>query len=187
MGVLGHDPIHGDEGIRRLRRTEYEQLAALGCFEGERVELIDGVLVSMSPQSPRHTFVIRRLTHILVRAVGERAEVQVQGPLVVSEISEPEPDVALVRPGLRSEHATRAFLVVEVADSSLRRDRESKARLYASIGVPEYWIVNLVDGVVEIATEPGADGYGRVTRHGREDTLRLVVFPDITVAVDDIL
>jgi Uma2 family endonuclease len=185
--VLGQGPIRGDEGIRRLRRTEYEQLAALGCFEGERVELVDGLLVSMSPQSPRHTSAIRRLNHILVRAVGERAEVQVQGPLVVSEISEPEPDVALVTPGLRSEHATRAFLVVEVADSSLRRDREIKAQLYASIGVPEYWIVNLVDGVVEVSTEPGADGYGRVTTHGRGDTLRLVAFPDITVAVNDIL
>jgi Uma2 family endonuclease len=185
--VLGSDSIHGDEGIRRLRRTEYEQLAALGCFEGERVELIEGLLVSMSPQSPRHTFAIRRLTHILVRAVGERADVQVQGPLVVSDVSEPEPDVALVTRGLRSEHATRAFLVIEVADSSLRRDREIKARLYASIGVPEYWIVNLTDGTIEVSTEPSSAGYGRVTSHGRGDTLRLVAFPDITVAVDDIL
>jgi Putative restriction endonuclease len=69
--------IEGDEGIRPLRRAEYDQLVALGCFDGERIEFIEGMLVTMSPQGPRHTSIIRRLTHILVRAVGDRAEVQV--------------------------------------------------------------------------------------------------------------
>jgi Uma2 family endonuclease len=95
--------------------------------------------------------------------------------------------VALVPPGLHDEHAARAFLVIEVADSALRRDRLIKPRLYARIGVPEYWIVNLVEQAIEVATEPGDDGYRRIVTHGRGATLRLVALPDIVIPVDEIL
>jgi Uma2 family endonuclease len=176
------------ERVRPLRRVEYEKMVAEGLFEGERVELIEGVIVELSPQDPRHAGTVQRLTKVLGRALLGRADVRIQLPLAASDESMPEPDAAVVKMGDYDEaHPTTAFLVVEVAEASLRKDRKLKADLYARAGVPEYWIVNLVDRLIEVHTEVAGAAYTRVTPVRPGESLRLRAFPDIEIAVSELL
>lgn len=129
---------------RLMSRDEYERLVAAGMFEDERVELIHGIVVRMAPIGPAHADPIDVLNRHFVRALDERAVVRVQLPFAASDDSEPEPDLALVPPRRYADrHPHQAFLVIEVADTSLGHDRETKGPLYASSGVPEYWIVDV--------------------------------------------
>jgi Uma2 family endonuclease len=188
MSPLDHLADLAPERVRPLKRTEYETMVAAGLFEDERVELLEGVIVEMSPQSPSHAAAIQRLDRILQRLVGERASIRVQMPFVAGDLSLPEPDVAVVPPGdYERAHPAEALLVIEVADSSLRKDRLVKAEIYARAGVPEYWVVGLLDELVEVHTEPAGVAYGRVTRAQRGDWIRPVALPDVAIAVDDVL
>ena len=176
------------EKLRPLRRAEYDRLVGLGMLEGEKLELLYGRLVRMSPEGERHAFSIVRLTEHLVRALAGRAQVRVQLPLAASDISEPEPDIAIVAPGdYLDGHPKQALLVIEVAQGSLDEDRSLKAALYCAAGVPEYWIVNLVEGVIEVYREPRGDSYASVVRHGRDAALAVPGFADVVVAVRDVL
>lgn len=176
------------EHFRPLRRVEYDRLVALGTFEGERIELIEGALRRMSPIGPPHTSTVDDLNQLLVLALAGRARVRVQGSFAAGELSEPEPDVSILPLGdYRSAHPSEAHLVIEVADSSLYYDRGEKAHLYAACGVPEYWIVNLVDRVVEVHREPTASGYREVTTIPKGARLRLLAFPDVELKVDEFL
>jgi Uma2 family endonuclease len=176
------------ERVRPLRRAEYDRLVGLGAFEGEKLELLYGRLVSMSPQGQGHAFSIRRLTRLLVLGLRERADVCVQLPFVASDLSEPEPDVAIVPVGDYLEgHPRSALLVIEVAESSVGDDRSLKGPLYAAAGVPEYWIVNLVEGVVEVYREPRDGVYALVSRHDRDATLAVPGFADVRIAVRDVV
>ena len=162
-------------------------MVARGSFEDARIELLKGGVVEMSPQGPRHVAIVRRLTRFMVLVVGSRAEVQVQGPLALLDDSEPEPDVALVPPGYEDELPPRAHLVIEVADSSLPKDRGIKAEVYAEAGIPEYWIVNVPERVVEVHRAPQGGVYREryVCRSG--DELTVQAFPDIRISVLEIL
>lgn len=181
------------ESRRPLRRREYDHLVQLGAFDDERLELIDGVLVAMSPQGAEHADLVSTLAQILTIALGRRAKVRAHSPLALSDESEPEPDVAVVPPGdYTRDHPKTALLVVEVADSSLRKDHVLKVPLYAAAGISEYWIVNLVDRVVEVhrAPEPMAARYADVSTHGPHaggEPLRLLAFPDVAVEVGDLI
>jgi Uma2 family endonuclease len=188
MSVLDHLADIAPDRVRPLRRLEYEKMVAEGLFAGERVELLDGVIVEMSPQDPRHAGAVQRLTRVLGRALAGRADVRVQLPLAVSEDSLPEPDTALV--ALRDfdqAHPTKAFLVVEVAEASLRKDRTVKAALYARAGVPEYWVVNLVERAVEVHTDASAGVYARVTSAKPGESIRLRTFPEVEVEVGEMI
>jgi Uma2 family endonuclease len=188
MSVLDHLADIAPERVRPLRRPEYEKMVAEGRFEGERVELLEGVIVEMSPQDPRHAGAVQRLTRVLGRALAGRADVRVQLPLAVAEHSLPEPDVALVElEDFDEVHPTKAFLVVEVAEASLRKDRSVKAALYARAGVPEYWVVNLVDRLIEVHGDIVGAAYTAVTTAGPGESIRLRAFPDVEVAVGDIV
>ncbi len=177
-----------DEPTRPLRRSEYDQLIAAGAFDGERLELLEGRLAVMTPQSPPHAVVVQQLNELLLPALLGRAIVRVQLPLAVSDLSEPEPDIAVVAPGnYAAEHPTSALLVVEVADTSLRRDRDVKPALYAQAGVGEYWLVDLAGSRVVVQRDPTATGYRTVTTHRRGDAIVVAAFPDVTVAVDDVM
>ena len=176
------------ERVRPLRRVEYEKMVAEGLFEGERLELLEGVIVEMSPQDPRHAGTVHKLTRVLGHALAGGADVRVQLPLVASDESVPEPDVALVKPGdYEDAHPATAFLVVEVAETSLRKDRTLKADLYARSGVPEYWIVNLVDRLIEVHTDVAGAAYTHVTPAHPGESIRLRAFPDIEIAVSEII
>ena len=142
----------------RMSVERYLGLAEAGVLaHDDRVELLEGVVVAMTPSSPLHDSCVTRATLALVRAVSERAVVRTQCSLVAGRHSVPEPDVAVVpgSPGdYDSRHPDAALLVVEVAESSLQQDRITKAAIYAAAGVPEYWIVNLREGVVEVMRDP---------------------------------
>jgi Uma2 family endonuclease len=176
------------EHVRPLRRVEYDRLVSLGIFDGERIELIGGELRRMSPIGPPHTSTVDRLTELLVLALAGRARVRVQGSFAADDLSEPEPDFCILPLGdYDSAHPQEAHLIIEVADSSLSYDREQKARLYATCGVPEYWIVNLVDRVVEVHRQPRAGRYEQLSVHPKGTRLQLLAFPDVEYSVDAFL
>lgn len=142
--------------LHRLDVETYSRMVDSGALEGEPVELLEGWLVDVSPQSPDHAAVITRLTRHLARA---QAWLQVQLPLEIPPNSVPEPDLALVEGRSPGRHPHTALLVVEVAVSSHAIDRGLKARLYALAGVPTYWLIDVPGEIVEVRTEPGPDGY----------------------------
>jgi Uma2 family endonuclease len=157
---------------------------------GERVELIDGVIVDMSPQKSFHSVTTRLVEDALRVAFATGYDVRVQMPLALDETSEPEPDVAVV-PGRARDytkaHPATAVLVVEVADSSLNLDRKSKQALYARNGIAEYWVVNLQDNSLEVYRDPHQDRYRFQTVLRGGDTVRLLARPDHAIAVADLL
>jgi Uma2 family endonuclease len=173
--------------IFRIPRETFEQMIEAGLFhEDDRIQLLEGVLVQMSPQHDPHAVAIVRICTLLNLVVGRRAQVAPQVPLKATAYSRPEPDLALWPAGSTSI-PDRALLVVEVADSTLRLDRRVKAPIYAAAAVPEYWIVNLQDERLERYTEPMAGGYGHVETFERGAGFRLVALPDVEIAVADVL
>lgn len=182
---------------RRWTRNEYEDLVALGVFAGEPLELIGGQLVVAEPQGPYHASAITRVEYALRDALPPGWLVRTQMPLSLDEESEPEPDVAVVpgRPGDYSGgHPRRPALVVEVAESSLAFDREPKASLYARAAVDDFWIVNLVDRVLEVHRDPVSAPqatygwrYASVTALAPPATVDLRVVPSARIAVVDLL
>jgi Uma2 family endonuclease len=176
------------ERFRPLRRVEYDKLIQLGAFRDEKIELLQGVLVPMSPIGPQHSSAVQKLTALLVPALAGRAAVRIQSPFAALEISEPEPDVAVVPSGdYDTDHPDRAYLIVEVAESSFAIDGGVKQRLYAACQVPEYWIVNVVDRLIEVYNEPACGSYERVQRYERGQSLRLSSFPDLEIRVTDVM
>lgn len=145
--------------VRRWTRQQYDRMVETGIFApGERVELIDGEVLAMTPQGSGHATAVRLTEDALRAAFGSGHDVRVQMPLALDPVSEPEPDVAIVLGSprdYRGAHPASALLVVEVADTTLLYDREQKGSLYARAGVPEYWILNLLDGRLEVYREPG--------------------------------
>lgn len=176
------------EKTRGLRREQYDRLVQLGLLEDERVELLHGTLVEMSPNDPPHSSAIQALSTLLVPSLRGRAAVRVQLPLYAADESEPEPDVAVVPLGeYRVSHPAEAHLVIEVAVSSVNKDRNVKAPLYAASSVAEYWLVNIPERVVEVFRSPRGGAYTQVTRHGPGETLRPEAFPDVEVRLIDVL
>jgi Uma2 family endonuclease len=174
--------------IRPLKRVEYDKLVALGAFEDERVELLHGAVVRRSPKGAPHEDAIQQATRLLVRALDPRAHVRVQLSFAASAGSQPEPDLAVVAPRrYAGEHPSQASLIIEVSQSSLAVDRNVKAPIYAEAGVPEYWVVNLVDAIIEVSTDPREGQYATTTVYRKGSAITLTAFPDVTLAVDDIL
>jgi Uma2 family endonuclease len=170
-----------------MTRREYDELVQRGLFANERVELIHGIVVEMSPIGARHADPIDYLTRHFIRGVGERAVVRVQQPFAAGDDSEPEPDLALVPPGRYADrHPERAFLVIEVAESSLDYDRETKAPLYASSRVDEYWIVDVDARRVEVHDLPTAAGFTRIRHFSDADRLAPAAFDDVTLRVAEL-
>ncbi len=160
----------------------------IGLFEDEKLELLRGTLVTMSPQGTKHATALRRLARFLMAAVGSRAVVQVQSPLALSDESEPEPDLSIVPNGdYWEKHPSQASLAVEVADSSLNKDRKIKTDIYAQAQIPEYWIVNLADETFEVYCGIGNGTYSEKRTYHRGDEFTLSVFPDVHITVSDFL
>ena len=174
------------EVIRPLRRVEYDQLVALGVFQDERIELLDGALYEMSPIGIPHNFAVQELNELLVLALHGRAKVRPQMSFAASELSEPEPDL-LVTPLIRwdSEQANQAYLIIEVAESSLAIDRGRKRRLYASCGVPEYWIVNPEDETITVLRLDG-NNYAEHGIFRRGDTATSPLLTGFTIPASSV-
>jgi Uma2 family endonuclease len=167
--------------LRKWAKSEYRQATDLGWFKGERVELIDGEVIRMAAQRDEHAMSLR-LTDVAVRACfGDGYVFCIQMPLNVAGNSEPEPDVAVVRGSVRSlkRHPTTAALIVEISDTTLNYDRGRKARLYASRGIKDYWIVNLVDRQLEVCRKPIADG---AEPFGHDYSVRTIFLPGQSVS-----
>lgn len=183
---------------RRWTRVEYERLVELGVFQpGERLELLDGLLVVREPQGARHASAIRRLLAALRRALGDAWQIDSQLPIALDADSEPEPDVAVVPPdpgAYRETHPSHPVLIVEIAESSYRTDREYKASLYARAGIADYWIIDLVHDTVEIHREPEATPqaphgwhYRNVAMLRPPATVAPLVAPGSAIPVADLL
>ena len=181
---------------RTWTRAEYRRLGELGVFDNDRVELFRGEIVQMSPQDPLHSGAVENLSSLLFAVLGGRKTIRIQLPFHAPDNSEPEPDAAVLNREYALQcrqgktHPERAELIVEVARTSLEYDRLEKSSLYAQAGVPEYWIVNLVDMLVETYSEPGADsshpfGWSYKKRHetGPEGELS---FQGHTLAVGEV-
>lgn len=176
-----------------LTATRYFALADEGVLgPDDRTELLEGMVVSVAPQYPRHASAVARLDDAIRRAVGERACVRIQLPIVVSERSVPEPDLALVAGRLAdydAAHPRTALLVVEVADRSLAQDRLTKLRIYAAAAIPEYWIVNLRDERVEVLRDPVPAERRYASREiaRRGGRLAIAAIAGAALLVDDLL
>lgn len=173
---------------------EFDRMVDAGVFTPERrLELIDGEMVDMSPIGSAHQACVNRLTTLLAPlAVAGRAIVQVQGAIRASDISRPQPDVALLVP--RDDYYAEGhpgpsdvLLVVEVADTSVRFDRATKLPAYGRAGVVETWVVDLDGGVVDVATRPSEQGYAHLARVAPDGTVTPTAFPDLPVTVADLL
>lgn len=177
----------------RIPTSDYLRLIETGVLgRDDRVELLGGVIVAMPPSDPSHATSTMRATFALSRAIGSRAAVRTQCSLIAGTWSVPEPDVAVV-PGTLDDyehaHPTSALLVVEVSNTSLKQDRLSKSRIYAAANIPEYWIVNLRESVIEVMRDPDpATALYRETRIciGR-DEIDLAALPGARVAVAELL
>jgi Uma2 family endonuclease len=170
--------------LRRWTRQEYDRMVEAGVLtENDRVELIGGEILAVTPQNSPHATAVVLASDTLRSVLPPDCHVRSQLPLALGDDSEPEPDVAIVRGPVRAYHDAHpqsAVLILEVADSSLAFDRRVKGSLYARAGVSEYWIINLVDSVVEIYREPTQDpsarfgwSYARSERITRTDTIPL--------------
>jgi Uma2 family endonuclease len=184
--------------MRRWSRQEYEQLVERSFFRpDERLELLDGLLLVKEPQSSAHMTAVRLVEEALRAAFGAGWDVRTQGPIALDRRSEPEPDASVVHGSprdYRDAHPTSPALVVEVALASLVLDRTRKCRAYARAAIPEYWIVNLVDGVLEVHREPtlldGTRrrwGYRSIQALGPETAVSPLAAPTARIAVADLL
>ena len=183
--------------VRLWTRDEYYQMAALGLFRGQRVELILGHIIEISPQSSRHATVVLLVQEAVRQAFGPGYVVRSQLPLYVETSSDPEPDIAVVAGDIRDnmdEHPASALLIVEVADSSLQYDRVTKASVYAKAQIADYWIVNLVEGIVEVYRSPQSDDaaeagstYTKDITFERGDVIIPLARPQASIAVSDLL
>lgn len=180
--------FEGTTVARRITRAEYDRLVKEGFFgEDERLELIHGIVVRMSPIGFEHCDLVDELNLRLVRRLGDRARIRIQNPTIADDESEPQPDIAVVPLGRYSkQHPERAYLVIEVADSSLIYDRKTKGPLYAASGVPEYWIVDVKGRAIEVYTSPKDGHYTSMERFDRAGSVSPKAFPDFTLDVAEL-
>jgi len=175
---------------------EYYKMAEAGILgPDERVELIGGVIYRMNPIGPRHHSDVIRLNRLFTRRLLDVAEVGVQGPVRLANLAEPQPDFAILRqqPDQRRPyalgHATASdvYFLVEIADTSLTFDLDTKADAYALDGIPELWVLDLSGDRVLVHREPTSHGYADVRTLPRGETIRPLAFPDVAFTADEIL
>jgi Uma2 family endonuclease len=171
----------------------YHQMVDAGILtENDRVELINGRILTMSPIGRKHFACVNRLTNLFASRLVGQTIVSTQNPVVLDDLSEPEPDVVLLNPRAdfyESELPTAAdvLLLVEVSDATLRFDKQVKLPLYAESGIVEVWIADVKTGRIEVYTQPEAGSYTRQQTYKRGQTLSPQHFPALTVAVEEVI
>ena len=178
---------------RRFTVADFLRLAEVGFLaDDERVELIRGEIIEMSPISEGHASTVMRLVSLLSRMFGQRALLSVQNPVQLDDATLPQPDVALLRPrddfyGQRHPGPEDTLLLIEVSDTTLTYDRRVKTALYSAAGVMEYWIINLQKRQIEVYREPQSEGYRTMTRYAPGETLSPLAFPEVQLDITEIL
>jgi Uma2 family endonuclease len=195
MDVIQTDLLASNPWVPRRPITvaEYHRMGEVGILrEDDRVELIEGQLVAMAPIGSDHSGTVNALNRLLVLAVGDAGVVAVGNPVRLSDTTEPQPDFSVLKPRpdfYRQSLPTPddVLLVIEVANSSLSYDRAVKRPLYARHGIPEYWIVNIPAGHVEVYRAPTPDGYAATFQVGRDGTLTPEVLPNVSISAAALL
>ena len=191
--TLSHPNLASTPRKRRITVAEFERMIAANVWpEDERIELIQGELIDMSPINARHVYAVNALTEIFIRRLANRAWVSSQNPVQLTEELRPQPDVALVRPPARRYRQqlpapADVLLLVEVCDTTLAYDRDEKLPLYARAGIPEVWLVDLNANTISVYREPRHGAYAQLTTVGREAEIAPGEFPEVKVKVDDIV
>lgn len=177
----------------RFTVDEYHCMGEAGVFhEDDRVELINGQVVEMTPIGPRHARCVDDLNRLFTRLAGDTAIVRVQNPVVLGKHHEPQPDLALLRRrpdryGQAHPRPADVLVVVEVAETSLAYDRDIKIPLYARAGIPEVWLVDLQSDTIHVYRAPRRDGYAEPRSVARGETLTALHLPEVAVRVADVL
>lgn len=182
-------PIAQD--LRLITVAEYHQMAAAGILAAdEQVELLAGHIIQKMPKGPAHSAFCKRLEKLLERRLGDQILVRLQDPIQLDPLSEPEPDIAIVKPRddfYVTAHPTPddVYWLIEIADTTIKRDLGLKAELYAAAGVEDYWVLNLATQQLHVFREPQADGYQRQTILQNQQTVSPLRFPDCVLSVDE--
>jgi len=172
---------------------EFHRMGEAGILgEDDRLELLDGEIVEMTPIGTRHAACVRRFNHLFSRRAGAVAIVDVQNPVILSERTELYPDLVLLKQradfyGESHPRPADVLLVVEVADTTRRYDRRVKVPRYARAGVPEVWVVDLQEGAIDIYRQPGPEGYAEHLRVGPGESLSIPGATDQRIAVEEVL
>jgi Uma2 family endonuclease len=178
---------------RRFTVTEYHQMNAAGILtEDDRVELINGEIIEMSPIGRKHASCVRRLISILSQLLFPLAMVDSQNPIALDDFSEPQPDIALLKPRedfYESAHpqSSDIFLLIEVADSSFEYDRDIKIPLYAANGISEVWLVDIIEQKIIVYRQPSQNEYSETKTFQSGENLDFLAFPEIKITVDSVL
>ena len=171
--------------------AEYLKLGEVGIFhEDDRVELLNGSIVIMSPIGIRHMNAVRRLNNLAARLYGKHCLVDVQNPLVIDGQSMPQPDLLLLRPDFDESAApgpADVLLLVEVADSSLLYDQRDKLQAYARNGIVEYWLLDLTNNELHVFRDPAGPAYRHTQVVRREESIAPLAFADTPITLGDLL
>jgi len=173
--------------------AEWHRMGEAGIFPPEaRLELIDGEILTMAPIGFNHASHVSRLTRYFIRLLDDGVSVRIQSPIQLGDLSEPEPDLVLAKADnvdytTRHPNASDVLLLVEVSDSTLRFDHTQKLRLYATHGITEYWIVNLIDNCLEVYRQPQDGDYLDKSVLTKSDSIKLLALPELEVSVASIL
>ena len=179
--------------IRLLTVHEYHLIAEVGILdEDERVELLGGQIVKMAAKGTAHGAGVKRTEKLLENRLGNRVLVRLQDPVRLNNYSEPEPDIAVVVPDplyYEDHHPTpsQVYLIIEVADRTLRNDLGIKATIYAQSGIADYWVLDVNNRQLHVFREPSQDGYQSIAVLGDDASIYPLQFPDISFAVRDML
>jgi Uma2 family endonuclease len=183
VSSIAKDPLRR----HRLTAAEYRRMGEVGILRADaRVELIDGEIIDMTPTGSRHAGVVRHIARLLERAIGDLAVISIQSPVALGDRSEPEPDIALLSPRVdfyksAHPHPRDVLLIIEVADASLRYDRQVKVPLYARHGIAEVWIVDLERNVLTQYRDSEGDYYRVVGSIAELVAVELAALPVVTL------
>ncbi|KAB8316627.1 Uma2 family endonuclease [Tolypothrix campylonemoides VB511288] len=179
--------------LRLWTVEEYHRMAEAGILhEDERVELLEGRIIWMSAKGTAHRSAVGRIDRLLQNRLGNQAWVAIQDPIKLNERSEPEPDVAVVKidPFDYADHhptPSEVYLIIEVADSSLKADCETKGKAYAQAGIADYWVLDVIGRQLHIFREPSQQGYQSKVILGEDESLSPLQFPELRIAVLEML
>ncbi|MFM2060473.1 MAG: hypothetical protein RLZZ507_143 [Cyanobacteriota bacterium] len=179
--------------IRQISVTEYHRMVEMGIFHPEeRLELLSGQILKMAAKGTAHEAAITRIQRILNQRLGDQVLIRTQSPITLDDFSEPEPDVAVVKTNVldyedHHPQPSEVFLVIEVADSSLKYDREVKSLAYAKSGIIDYWVLDVNGRKLCVYHDPSIAGYQSESILGENLTISPLAFPECEITIMDFL